>query len=222
MSIGQIGILLEIVGVILATILAGIVLEKEILGRWSVRIEAWFMKKTKGLDNVIFMQYKMRIKPLAWLLDLTDRYSLITYGETITIAISLIGLFIATLGPIICILIGWLMETQWLFLLGVGVICIELIFCWVSMLFAALFREDDPSEFREAIFLATAYFIVIWLYALALPALRSLVYIVVSIVLSLRIIFDKLSKSGFLKKSLLILGVLMIIIGLILQLMATA
>jgi len=243
MNMEQIGKLLEIVGFIIATGIAGIFLEKRVLGIWGNKSEAFF----KWLVNIAnktqlpsghakLLMYDIRVPNEQSLNMLNIR----TFGKLL-----LISVLIAILpGSITISITGLLLNINWMLRLGIGLLSVYIIVMVITILLEwAKTKEHrktgqaedirtvaDNSKRRlslKQIGKATGIILlVIVLIPVILILLQTVSLLVISVTLLMGVIrilqtlATYLAQEDKLRRALIISGAGMILAGLILEYIA--
>jgi len=197
MILHQIALGLEIFGFLLATIFAGILFNREVVGKWADNMNAKFISLSKTLNKhyVPMVEYLLKSK---W----PERVAptiIITTGE-------------------ICIIIGWLIDITWLFWIGLIVIS-PYVLIVVPFGTFLVFRNDPRMS---SIWQFPAYLLgsLTRTFILSPPVLTLfLIYILLFTILTF--ILSAVAGKDIIKKWLIIIGSTIVIIGLTLELIAT-
>ena len=106
MSLNQIALILEIIGFALATIFAGILLNREVVGRFADRVTTKFNE----FSDKLIKQYLTLNRYTSLFLEVDSKL-----GTNILGAIAIRG------GAVACMISGWLTDITWLFWVGIAV-----------------------------------------------------------------------------------------------------
>ncbi len=195
MEIGKIAILLEIIGFSLATLFGAILLSREVAGRWAVRIyEVAEKLRTKAITLYITLAAKIQIEPVR---TVFGRLFLMGVAE-------------------ICIIAGWLSSIAWLFWLGIALLGPFLI---MFVLYPFLARTDLLVRVKKRgiwALLALILFQFIFLF-LILPVLVFPFLLLFYLFAWLGLILVFSTGKDIVRKTCLILGSVIVIIGLIME-----
>ena len=197
MSLPKIAILLEIVGFSLATILGGILLNKEF---FSKLVNSFSNKVNIVTDNlnkwyIPYIRYLWHIK---WF-ERSGGTIVVTFAE-------------------VCIVLGLLLDITWL--LGLGLVAISPYVIFIVPFSAFVLFRSDPR--MESMWQFPAYLIgaLVRSFIIApIVLIPFLTFLYSSTMLAL--ILNAIAREDFLKKVLIISGSVIVILGLILELIAT-
>ena len=195
MEISKIAILLEIIGFSLATLFGAILLNREVAGRWAVRIyEVAEKLRTKAITLYIALAGKMQIQP---------------------VRIALGRLFLMGVAEI-CIIAGWLSSIAWLLWVGIVLLGPFLI---MFILYPFLARTNLLVRVKKRgvlALLALLLFQFIFLF-LILPVLAFPFLLLFYLFAWLGLILVISTGKDVVRKACLILGSVIVIIGLIME-----
>lgn len=191
MSIGQVGLLLEIIGFILIGVFAGIILEKNVVGIWADKLNT-LTKKTPSILPGSMFWYGLPA-------------SRIVAAKTMISSVIVISLVYISL-----IIIGWIIELMWLTWAGIGLSLIHLILI-------AIFVKSNHQPTLEGTFLEIPILIldVVFLF---IPVLIVGAVSLITAETLINALRGLLELDDIIKKSLIIVGTLMILVGLVFQL----
>ncbi len=203
MSIHQIAILLQIIGVLFTAFFGSILLEPEVAGklaRWLISRPAWVSMK---LDEAV-----IKIGPLAKVLA-PQLSTGLTYS-------------FFWLASVVCLILGWVLEVPILFWVGVALFCYYVLVAVAALATMAmeLARQRIPKGrlILRLLVAAILLFVIGWFIWSSL----ALILIFVSIGLSIGFaVTGILARPKTLKNSFLIFGGLILLSGLILELIVT-
>lgn len=119
MSLNQLGMIFQIAGFVLAAVFAGILLERGVLSIWRGKGEAWFAFMTSALERVTFTLGRTQTGGIAIQIPGEQRLSSIrvkSFGGMLLYAI----IFASPAVGAGCIIAGHLAELTWLFWTGVS------------------------------------------------------------------------------------------------------
>ncbi len=203
MSVHQIAVLLQIIGVFFTTFVGGILLEPEVSGRlarWLTSRPAWV--STKLEETVI------RIGPLAKVLA-PQLSTGLTYS-------------FFWLASVICLILGWILEVSVLFWVGVALFCYYILVAILALVTMAieLGRRRIPKGrlFLRLLVATILLFVVGWFIWSSLAFI--LVFISIGLILGLAIT-GILNRPKAMRNSFVIMGGLVLLSGLILELVTT-
>ncbi len=198
MSLPKIAIWLEIVGFSLATIFGGILLSKEF---FSKLVNSFNNKVNVVTDNlnkwyIPYIQYLWHIK---WF-ERSGGTIVVTFAE-------------------VCIVLGLLLDITWL--LGLGLVAISPYVIFIVPFFAFVLFRSDPR--MQSMWQFPAYLIgaLVRSFIIApIVLIPFFTFLYSSTMLAL--ILNAIAREDFLKKVLIISGSIIVILGLILELIATS
>ncbi len=192
MSLAQTAIVLEISGFILASVFAGILLEKGAIGNLSDRLSVFLMSKSGSLEETFPSPPPQAIQ------------NAISY----TIQAAILGLGITST------IVGLSRNESWLFWVGMILATLVLI---SPIVLAFFFRHElYPSTLSIPRILSTQLARSLLGILVIIPA-----WLLLGSLVTLKLLTKSLAGKDMLKKALLLFGTVLLLSGLIVELLAT-
>ncbi len=219
MTLNQIGILIQIAGFVIVGVLAQILLERQVVGRFADKVEAFFSILVVSIDK--FFPTKI----LGVLLgdevkedDEKKLYAISLRRLSITLLI-VIAVYSIVVGGIISIIMGKLEEIPWLLYAGVGITSFIIL---AYLYFHVVFLTSLHRELGCIFILLTAISgIASVILLLAFFTIAAPLYIIVCLfaifMRLLQLMGLYLARNAMLRRISIIGGTLIILSGLILQ-----
>jgi len=220
MSLNQAGIILEVVGFLLAVVFAGILLEKGVSGIWASRIEAAFSSLAGRIDKVTFSvslgighRIVVEVPEKTKLSTLKPR----TFGR-ILLATGEASLPVVA---IIIVIAGWNANLPWLLWGGTSLFMLDFVVVLVLLLIDT--KKQEERLLNRAIYVLISP--ILALLAISLMSFFSPYFFILSAFLGLtkmmQVMITILTGKDTLKKAMLIVGTILVFTGLVLELVAT-
>ena len=243
MTLVQTAKLLEIIGFFTASCVAGIFLEKTILGTWANKNVVFFSWLVNKLNKINLPSGEISI--LSWLIKVPDKRSLDKLNiKTFCQLLVMSLLFIVVPVSILGWLFGYLLKVDWLFWSGLALLTsffvISLIMFLLNLTKSKNHIDDkqpknnieikeeqrETKRSKQAIKIAG----ITTTLVLSSPILLSLIFtfgclfFVITLLMGftriLQIIVGFLTRENVLRKWLIVLGVVMVLTGLIIEYIA--
>jgi hypothetical protein len=224
MNMNQIGMLLELLGFLLVTVFAAILLERGALGILRGKGEVLFALLASTINKLSF-SWGREVGTIVLLkFPGQMRLSTLGVGRFGSMLLLTIGSAIP-LGAFVCIIIGWLQTRWWMVGLGAFLFCMAVVYNFYEMLPELedtannYIRETGrPRSAAQGMLIALFVFT---LFSSIFSVLIIPVCLFLGIVRIFQIIVSLLSSKDSIKKASILLGALLVLVGLILQFIST-